>query len=124
MMKTISLSISFAVAFVLSFAASAADGPAKLAPEKPKWGEAVTVTYDPGVKGAKFLPGDTIYIYYELKFPEFSKNGWQKMDEKDGTFLCDIRIPEGASFIYMYFMTMDGSSAKAQSQKRKKSKRI
>jgi peroxiredoxin len=107
-MKTISLFISLTVVFVLLFAASAAGGPAKLAPANPKWGDTVTVTYDPAVKGAKFLVGDTIYIYYELKFPEFSKNGWAKMAAKDGTFLCDIRIPEGASFIRMDFMTMDG----------------
>ncbi len=112
-MKVISLLISFAAVIILSFAASAADGPAKLAPENPKWGDTVTVTYDPAVKGAKFLPGDTIYIYYELKFPEFSKNGWAKMDTKDGMFKCNIRIPEGASFIYISFMTMDGSDQNA-----------
>lgn len=112
-MKTISQFISLTVIIVLLFAPSAAGGPAKLAPEKPKWGDTVTVTYDPGIEGAKFLPGDTIYIYYELKFPEFSKNGWAKMDAKDGTFKCDIMIPEGASFIYMYFITMDGSDQNA-----------
>jgi peroxiredoxin len=113
MMKVKSLFISFSAVLILSFAASAADGPTKLAPEKPKWGDTVTVTYDPSVKGAKFLAGDTIYIYYELKFPEFSKNGWQKMDAKDGNFQCDIGIPEGASFIYINFMTMDGSDQNA-----------
>jgi peroxiredoxin len=113
MMKTISLFISFAVVFVLSFTASAAGGPAKLAPEKPKWGDTVSVSYDPAAEGAKFLAGDTIYIYYTLRFPEFSKNGWQKMDAKDGTFKCDIRIPEGASFIYINFMTMDSCDQNA-----------
>lgn len=109
----ISLLISFAAVYVLSFMLTTADGPAKLTPEKPKWGDTVTVTYDPTVRGAKFLPGETIYIYYELKFPEFSKNGWAKMDAKDGAFKCKIRIPEGASFIYMSFITMDGCDRKA-----------
>lgn len=112
-MKVKSLFILFAAVLILSFAASAAGGPAKFEPEKPKWGDTVTVTYDPAVKGAKFLPGDTIYIYYELKFPEFSKKGWAKMDAKDGTFKCDIRIPEGASFIFMSFVTMDGCDQNA-----------
>ena len=109
----ISLLISFTAVFVFSFAPSAAGGPAKLMPEKPKWGDTVTVTYDPAVKGAKFLPGDTIYIYYVLTFPEFSKNGWAKMEAKNGVFKCDIRIPEGASFIYIDFMTMDGRDQNA-----------
>jgi peroxiredoxin len=105
---SLSLLILFAAAFVFSFGPSLASGPAKLAPEKPKWGDRVTVTYDPTVKGAKFLPGDTVYIHYLLMFPDSSKNGWAKMDAKDGAFKCDIMIPEGASFIYMYFLTMDG----------------
>ena len=108
-----SFSIFFAAVLILSSALSAAGGPAKLTPENPKWGDTVTLTYDPAVKGAKFLPGDTVYIYYALKFPEFSKNGWAKMDAKDGTFKCDIRIPEGASFILVNFMTMDGCDQSA-----------
>jgi len=107
------LFISFTAVFIFSFVPSTVEGPAKLAPEKPKWGDTVTVTYDPTVKGAKFLPGDTIYIYYALIFPEFSKNGWAKMDAMDGTFKCDIRIPEGAGFIYIDFITMDGRDQNA-----------
>jgi len=79
----------------------------KFSPEKPRWGEAVAVTYDPTAKGAKFLPGDTIYASYDMAFPEFSRHGWSKMAAKDGTFRCDIQIPEGASFLYVYFVTMD-----------------
>ena len=107
------LLISFTAVFVFSFVPSTVEGPAKLVPEKPKWGDIATVTYDPAVKGAKFLPGDTIYIYYTLKFPESSKNGWAKMDTKDGTFMCDIKIPEEAGFIYIDFMTMDGRDQNA-----------
>ncbi len=107
------LLISFTAGFVFSFMPSTVESPAKLVPEKPKWGDTVTVVYDPTVKGAKFLPGDTIYIYYELIFPEFSKNGWAKMDAKNRTFRCDIRIPEEAGFIYVYFITMDGQDPNA-----------
>ena len=100
--------ILFATVIVFLIAPCMAAGPTKLTPNNPKWGDTVTVTYDPAVKGAKFLPGDTVYIYYQLMFPEFSKNSWAKMDAKDGTFRWDLRIPEGACFVYMDFITMDG----------------
>jgi peroxiredoxin len=80
---------------------------AKLTPEKPKWGDAVTVTYDPTARGAKLLPGDVIYVQYELEFPELSKHGWAKMAVKDAAFSWNIQIPEGASFLYVFFLTMD-----------------
>ncbi|MGD2246202.1 MAG: TlpA disulfide reductase family protein [Candidatus Aminicenantes bacterium] len=105
--------VSFTAVFVFPLVSSTTEGPAKLAPEKPRWGDTITVTYDPAVKGAKFLPGDTIYIYYVLTFPEFSKNSWTKMDAKDGTFKCDIRIPEGSGFLHIDFMTMDGRDQNA-----------
>jgi len=114
MMKATYLLMAFIAIFILSFAPAAAGGPAKLVPYSPKWGDTVTVTYDPAVKGAKFLPGDTILVYYELKFPGFSKNGRAKMVAKDGTFKCDIRIPEGASFIFLFFLTLDDSDQNAE----------
>jgi peroxiredoxin len=110
---SVARSIVFANVIVFSFAAALAAGPAKLTPDKPKWGDTVTVTYDPAVKGAKFLPGDTVYIFYDLKFPEVSKPGWAKLAVKDGIFQYDIKIPEGASFLSMFFMTMDGWDSNA-----------
>jgi hypothetical protein len=67
-MRKLTLLLSaMAMVFGLSLAASTANGPAKLTPEKPKWGDTIMVIYDPAVKGAKFLPGDTVYAYYDLK---------------------------------------------------------
>jgi hypothetical protein len=96
------------IACGLTLEASAANGPARLTPENPKWGDTVRVTYDPAVKGAKFLPGDTIYCYQELEFPKFSKKSWAKMEAKDGRFTSNIKIAEGSSFIYIFFITVDG----------------
>ena len=107
-------SIALATIIVFSFVPFMAAGPTKLTPDNPKWGDMVMVTYDPTVTDAKFLPGDTVYIYYELKFPGLSKNGWAKMDAKDGRFKWETRIPEGSCFIYMYFITMDGSDQNAE----------
>ena len=103
----------FASVFSLSFSAAAASAQSNLAPDRPKWGESVVVTYDPAAKGAKFLSGETIYISYTLQFPKYSRNGWAKMAAKDGTFKCDIPIPDGPSYIYISFITMDGYDSKA-----------
>lgn len=113
-MRKLTLLLSaMAMVFGLSLEAFTANGPAKLTPEKPKWGDTITVTYDPAVKGAKFLPGDTVYAYYDLKLLKSSQTGWMKMDLKDGKLTCDIAVPESASFIYVYFITMDGWDEKA-----------
>ena len=104
---------AIAMVFGLALEASTANGPAKLTPEKPRWGDTITVTYDPSAKGAKFLPGDSLYAYYDLKLLKSSRTGWMKMDLKNGKLTCEIAVPEGASFIYVYFITMDGCDEKA-----------
>jgi peroxiredoxin len=111
------LSISFASVLIFSAATSSAEIPTKISPEKPKWGESLTVTYDPNTKGAKFLPGDAIYVYYTLQFPEFSKTGWAKMDVENGLFKCAVTIPQGASYIYLSFLTMHGDDPNAYLRK-------
>ena len=113
-MRKLTLLLSaIAIACGLTLEASTANGPAKLTPENPKWGGTITVTYDPAVKGAKFLPGDRVYTYYELKLENSSRTGYVKMDLKDGKFTCSITIPERAAFIYIDVITMDDCDAKA-----------
>jgi len=99
---------AMAMVFGLTLEASTPNGPAKLTPENPKWGDTVTMTYDPAAKGAKFLPGDTVYACYDLKLLKSSMTGSVKMELKDGKFTCDITVPEGASFVYIDVITMDG----------------
>jgi peroxiredoxin len=108
MRKLILLLSAVLIACGFGLEASTASSPAKLTPENPKWSDTITVTYDPAVKGAKFLPGDTVYAYYDLKLLKSSQTGFMKMELKDGKFTCDIMIPEGASFIYVDVITMDG----------------
>lgn len=114
MTKLMIILSGLAMVFSLLLEASTANGPAKLTPEKPKWGDTITVSYDPAVKGAKFLPGDTVYVYYDLKLLKSSRAGWVKLDTKGGAFQCDIRIPDETSFIFLSFITMDGDDSNAE----------
>jgi len=102
------LYISFAAGVVFSFEQLSMEGPAHLSPRKPKWGDTVKVTYEPFNKETEILPGEPVYIHYKLKYPEKSENSWAKMDENNRIFQCKIKIPEKASYIFIYFITMDG----------------
>jgi hypothetical protein len=70
----------------LSLGASEANGPAKLTPEKPRWGDIITLSYDPAAKGAVFLPGDEIYVYWTVATDGSSEQGWARMEKKGDIF--------------------------------------
>ncbi len=110
---TLSLSV-MVLACGLALEASPKNGPARLLPENPRWGDTVTVTYDPAVTGAKFHPGDTVYACYELKLQSSSRAGYLKMDLAEGRFTGAMVIPETAAFVFFDFMTMDGCDTKAR----------
>jgi peroxiredoxin len=80
---------------------------AKVAPEMPKWGDTVTLTYDPAAKGAAFLPGDEIYAYWTVAVDGSLEQGWARMEKKGGVFQSQVSIPNGAGFLSAYFFTMD-----------------
>jgi len=85
----------------------------KMTPEKLKWGESVVLTYDPSMKGAKFLQGDDLFAFYTFLSPDSYERGWLRMERKYGLFRADLRIPDGAGFLTVYFITMDGWDGEA-----------
>ncbi len=85
----------------------------KMTPEKPKWGDSVVLTYDPSAVGAKFLPGDEVFALYAFTKPDSHESRWMRMERIDGLFRADLRIPDGAGFLTVYFITMDGWDGKA-----------
>ncbi len=85
----------------------------KMTPEKPKWGDPVVLTYDPSAKGAKFLPGDEVFALYAFTKPDAHETGWSRMERKDGVFRTDLRVPDGAGFLTVHFITMDGWDGQA-----------
>jgi peroxiredoxin len=91
----------------LSLRASDASGPARLAPDKPRWGDTITLSYDPAAKGAVFLPGDEIYVYWTVATDGSSERGWARMEKKGDIFQSQVPIPKGAGFLWAYFFTMD-----------------
>ncbi len=79
---------------------------AKIAPEKPKWGDTITITYDPGAAGASFLPGDEIYASWAVMAGGSVEAGWTRMEKKGGVFECQVPVRDGAGYFSAYFVTM------------------
>ena len=86
---------------------------AKMIPEKLHWGESAVLTYDPAAKGAKFLPGDEIFALYTFLNADSYTKGQLRLERKDGPFRAELPIPDGAGFLTVYFITMDGWDEKA-----------
>jgi peroxiredoxin len=84
-----------------------------LSPEKPKWGDTLRVTYDPGAEGAAFLPGDEIYAIYVVHTKNGPSQKWKKMEKKGNLFFCKISIEKGLAFLNFYFITMEKWDSKA-----------
>jgi len=79
-----------------------------MTPNDPQWGQTVAVTYDPAAQGAKFLPGDDVFVQYAFMPGDAVKDGSVRMVRAGGKFKAEIRIPEGTGFITLYFLTMNG----------------
>lgn len=104
--------ISAAVVAILA-AAPAAAQVGRSFPENPKWGESLTIVYDPAAPGATLKPGEDIHAYIGFWSPDSASSRSLKLEGREGTFAGEVPIPRGASFVQVFFMTMDGWDAKA-----------
>lgn len=80
---------------------------AKIEPENPQWGEIANVTYDPSAEGAVFLPGDEVYIFYNIQGERSTAQKWKKLNKAGGVFSCDLPIEKGMSFLSIYFISLE-----------------
>ncbi|TET46471.1 TlpA family protein disulfide reductase [candidate division TA06 bacterium] len=93
---------------VLSFFACNSYGQiAKIGPDKPRWGELLTVTYDPSAPGAKFSAADKVYIIGWLYFSDRIETVWGEMSGFRHLLMHKLSIKDGVSFVTFYFITMD-----------------
>ncbi len=86
---------------------------AKIMPEKPQWGDTITVTYNPSAEAAEFLPGDDLYTVYSISRDDSMGQGWKKMQKSGNLLSCKILIEKGMSFLTFYFITKDKWDRKA-----------
>ncbi len=79
---------------------------ATLKPERPKWGDKLTVIYNPQIKGAKFSLTDDVYIVGILYYNHESNTFWAKMEKQKNVFINETIVKKGLSFVKFYFITL------------------
>ena len=90
---------------------------AKLDNEKPKWGDTITVSYDPSVKGAKLARSNEVYTLVHWEFPDRIGYGTEvgiKMSKEQDIYKAKIRVPERACTARFVFFSMDDEDPSAE----------
>lgn len=87
---------------------------ARVDPAEPRWGQKVTIIYDPKATGAKFKPNDEIYLSLYLSYYEGGSDSLVKMTKAGEQSIYEVTLKENLSNIQCFFYTMaDGSDGKA-----------
>ncbi|MCI0336954.1 MAG: redoxin domain-containing protein [Acidobacteria bacterium] len=102
--KFVSLLIS--ILFVLTINSNAQIS--RLEPERPRWGEMLTIIYDAAAPGAKFTPEDDVYIAARLTLPGFGESLSAKMTKEGKRFKYQVQIRNNLSAISFHFITLNG----------------
>ena len=108
MMKNWMLIIGWIGAWIGLLTANGFAQVARLAPEQPRWGQSLTITYDTTAPGAKFSAADEVYVCAKLSFAEHNENRAERMAESAGQFRFNLNIKENLSSIALHFITMTG----------------
>jgi len=75
-------------------------------PAKPKWGERITLTYNPQASGAMFSLADDVYAVVNFRNEDYSEQEVPvKMKRSGGQFTGELSIPEHAGWGVVYFIT-------------------
>jgi len=86
---------------------------AKIGPDEPKWGEMLTVIYDPSAPNAKFSATDRVYAIGWLYFIDRTETVWAEMRGFRNLLMHKLPIEDGLSFVSFYFITMDDWDSRA-----------
>ncbi|RMG47808.1 MAG: TlpA family protein disulfide reductase [Acidobacteria bacterium] len=87
---------------------------AQVEPERPKWGDTLTVTYNPKAEGAKLFAADEIYVSAVLYFPGHMEHLTEKMHKMGDVFKYELTIEPHLSYVQLYFITLDDWDMKAR----------
>jgi peroxiredoxin/tetratricopeptide (TPR) repeat protein len=96
-----------AVALLLLLAIDARAQIVRLAPEQPRWGGTLTISYDTALAGAKFTTADEVYVTAQLIFPGFSENVTARMTRVGSSFKHELRVPEQLASVAVHFITLN-----------------
>ncbi|HKX31310.1 MAG TPA: redoxin domain-containing protein [Blastocatellia bacterium] len=78
----------------------------RIEPELPRWGQVLTVVYDPAIPGAKFTINDEVYLTARLSFPGSDENLWLKMTRDGSVFKTRLNVRNNLSAVSFHFITL------------------
>jgi thiol-disulfide isomerase/thioredoxin len=106
--------VMFTIFIVLFLSDSAYSQIARVEPAQPRWGQTVTIIYDPKAEGAKFKPTDEVYLNLYLGYYDAAQTVFAKMNKAGEQFKYELALKENLSNLQCFFYTMaDGSDNKA-----------
>lgn len=77
------------------------------APEQPKWGDTVTVTYNTRAKGAKFSPHDDVFVVAMTRYEDHSEKKVSGRATVKGHLLeFSFPMKEGSAYAFAEFITL------------------
>ena len=75
-------------------------------PQKPKWSDKITITYNPQAEGAMFSLADDVYAVATMRYDDYAEQEVSsKMKRSGGKFTCELTLPERAGWAVVYFIT-------------------
>ncbi len=90
-------------------------GQTRVEPEQPRWGQTLTIIYDPAAKGAKFSLADEVYLSAHLSFAGRSEGMVVKMKKDGSVFRYELALKTDLAVIQIAFVRLpDGLDPEAR----------
>ncbi len=99
------------ISMVLAFGGLAGEAfaqVAKLEPERPQWGQTLTIVYDSAATGAKFSAADQVYFCAKQTFADHTENVSVRMANVGKQHRAELKVKDGVAEIGIHFITMSG----------------
>lgn len=95
------------VLFLFCMTGLARPAASSFAPENPKWGDTLTVTYNAAAASAKLRGKRDLYLVYFVDYPDYSERQWTKMKKAGAVFTATIKVAEPVAVYSFHFVSSD-----------------
>lgn len=89
----------------------------RLEPRQPRWGQTVTVTYDPASAQAKLRQSNDLYLVVEMIFPLENSFRSFRMKREGSRYEASFEIPSGLSALRLHFLSLTETGIRAHSSR-------
>lgn len=80
----------------------------RIEPAEPRWGQVLTVSYDPAANGAKLAAEDELFLTARWTSPGRTETTWARMARQGGVFRAELKARENQSGVSVHFITLQG----------------